>query len=604
MLPVVPAIRTVGGQGGTLRLSSLPAPRVPLRTLTPLLLLLACGKGSEPTADPMVETTEGGAQVVRLSEADRLLRISMALRGIRPSLDDYDAVARDPAALEGLVDAWLDDPRFGETVKDMYAEALMIRADTEPILMSEGPLADATADAIFEAMSESSLRLIEDVVMTDRSFQTILTADWMWANDVLATLYGVPYDEAVGGWQLSVYDDGRPMAGVLSDNGLWMRYPSNGSNFHRGRANFVAATFLCDDFNEREIAVEGGVDLSDDHAVAEAVTTLENCVGCHQALEPLATFFWGFRQDTLRTAVYRAYRVFGCEGEANDYCYPLAFYKTEFEDDWAGYGLNPPAYYGVPGETFSDLGQFVADDPRFAECTARRFRAYLHQERLDEALVADVAPLQTLLVGSGYDAKALARAIVLSDAFAIAAVASGDAAGPSLRAIRPEQLARTIEDLTGFQLRADPGCSFDGCFHDVDLTVSDRFGFRAMAGGVDGLQVTRPTHTPTPTRVLYQAYLAAEAAAFVVRSDLDVTDRDARRLLVAVDGDTRDPGAVRDQLVHLHARILGEFLHPLSPEIELSLGLYNDALSRSDDPAHAWEVVITALLQDPRMMFY
>jgi len=553
---------------------------------------------------PVFETTPAGARVERLSEADRLLRISMALRGVRPSLEEYAQVDDDPAALEGLVDAWLDDPRFGETIKDMYAEALLIRADTEPILMSEGPLADASADEIFEAMSESSLRLIEDVVMTDQSFQTILTADWMWANDVLADLYGVPYDAEGEPWQESVYDDARPMAGVLSDNGLWMRYPSNGSNFHRGRANFVAATFLCDDFNEREIVVEGGVDLSDDQAVAEAVTTLENCVGCHQALEPLSTFFWGFRQDTLRTAVYRAYRVFDCEGEAGDYCYPLAFYKSEFEDDWAAYGLNPPAYYGIPGDTFSDLGQFVADDPRFAECTARRFRSYLHQEELAAPSVADIAPLQSDFIASGYDAKGLARQIVLSDAFAIAGIEAGSAGGSSMRSLRPEQLARTVEDLTGFRLRTNPGCSFDGCFHDVDLTTSDRFGFRAMAGGVDGLQVTRPTHTPTPTKVLYQRYLAAEAAAYVVEADFAQGDATARKLLVMVEADTVAEAKVRSQLAHLHARILGEFVTDYGPIVDLTYGLYTDALGRSGSSRHAWEVVLTALLQDPRMMFY
>ena len=33
------------------------------------------------------------------------------------------------------------------------------------------------------------------------------------------------------------------------------------------------------------------------------------------------------------------------------------------------FGLQPPAYYGVPGETFTDLGYFVAEDPRRGEQT-------------------------------------------------------------------------------------------------------------------------------------------------------------------------------------------------------------------------------------------
>jgi hypothetical protein len=319
----------------------------------------------------------------------------------------------------------------------------------------------------------------------------------------------------------------------------------------------------------------------------------------------MATFFWGFRQDTLRTAVYRAYRVFDCEGEANDYCYPLAFYKPEFEDDWSHYGLQPPAYYGVPGDTFTDLGHYVADDPRFAECTARRFRAYLHQEELHDAPVRTIAPLQSDFIASGYDAKALAKQIVLSDAFAVAGVEGGaEAAGPSLRSIRPEQLARTIEDLTGFAHRVNPGCSFDGCFHDVNLTTSDRFGFRAMAGGVDGLQVTRPTHTPTPTKVLYHRYLAAEAAAWVVEADFAEPDPDARKLLWRVEADTLGGKSVRDQIAWLHGRILGEFVEPDGPTVDATYALFQATTQGGATPAHAWEVVITALLQDPRMMFY
>jgi len=578
------------------------------------LALVGCKGDEEPAAaGPAYEETELGGEVVYLSETDRLTRISMTLRGIRPSLAEYERVQADPEAVQALVDEWLDDPYFGETVKDMYAEALLIRADTEPILLSKGPLEEVSSDRIFEAMSESSLRLIEDVVMSDASFQQIVTADWMWSNEVLAEMYGVPYDHELGGWQKTVWGDERPVAGILSDNGLWMRYPSNGSNFHRGRANFVAATFLCDDFNRREIAVEGGIDLSDDQVVAEAVTTLENCVGCHQALEPLSTFFWGFRQDTLRTALYRAYFVFDCEGESDDYCYPLQFYKPEFEDDWQDVGLMPPGYYGVPGETLVDLGHFVADDPRFAECTARRVQSYFHQTDLHDAPVSQVAPLQDVLIDSGYDLKELAREVVLSDAFAVAQVNPADpgGAGPSVRNVRPEQLARTVADLTGFELRVNPGCSFDGCFHDVDLTVSDRYGFRAMAGGVDGLQVTRPPHTPTPTKVLYVRYLASEAASYVVDADFAQADPAERALLLYVDAESTpstDPAAVTDQLVHLHARILGEFLDPAVPAdaavLDATEALLVGALDRGATPAEAWELVIATLLQDPRMLFY
>ena len=94
---------------------------------------------------------------------------------------------------------------------------------------------------------------------------------------------------------------------------------------------------------------------------------------------------------------FRAYTQFNCEGEAADYCYPLNFYRPEFEDDWEGFGLQPPAYFGQTGETLVDLGQFGAEDPRFAECTARRFHAYLTQGELLDTPVSVISPLQQQL---------------------------------------------------------------------------------------------------------------------------------------------------------------------------------------------------------------
>ncbi len=572
-----------------------------------ILTLLGCGDDAPSDAgDLPVDSSAPTVQVERLSPEDRLLRISMALRGVRPSLAEYDELAADPASLEVLVDRWLEDPAFGETVKDMYAEALLIRADTEPILLSQGPLEDVTSDRIFDAMSESSLKLIERTVMEDRPFTEILTSPSVMANDVLALAYDLDYDPSGPEWQVSSWRDDRPVAGILSDNGLWMRYPSNGSNYHRGRAAFVAKTFLCDDFNNRDVVVDGGIDLSDGDAVAQAVTSLPNCIGCHQALEPLSAFFWGFRQDTLRTAQFRAYNRFDCEGESKDYCWPLAFWKTEFEDDWIANGLMAPGYYGVPGQRFSDLGEFVANDPRFAQCTARRFYGYLTQTNLLEADLNVIAPLHDELVATGFDAKSLARAIVLDDDFAIARDPSGEG-GPwaPMQLIRPEQFARTVDDLTGFRMRVAPGCSFDGCFMDLDMGVSDRYGFRAMSGGVDGLQVTSPTHTPTPTKVMFMRYLASEAAGYVV-DDLVAGGADGRALfpVVADDPSTTDDALVREQIAHLHARILGEFLADDDPEVLATQALFELSLADGQPASHGWKQVVTALLQDTRMLFY
>ena len=568
-----------------------------MRSWLPLLALLGCG--GPPTADSSV-----GVSIEMLSDSDRLLRISMALRGVRPDHDDYAQIAADPDLLEAIVDDWLDDPLFGETVKDMWAEALLIRADTEPLLLSSGIAEGVPSEEVFGAMSESSLRLIENVVMNDAPFHEIVTADYVMTNALLSEMYGTSYEIGGSEWQETRWLDTRPTAGVLSDNGLWMRFPSNGSNFHRGRAAFVAKTFLCDDFNTRDVDIDGGIDLSNDQAVAEAVTTIPTCVGCHQALEPLAAFFWGYRDDVLRTGQFRAYR-YGCQGEYGDYCYPLGFWKPEREDDWISHGLTAPGYFGAPAERFTDLGEYIAGDSRFATCTARRFHAYLTQGLLLEAPLAQINPLRDELVTSGFDAKALAKAVVMHPSFAVARHTEGsDGTWPAMQVIRPEQYARTLFAFTGFRLRVAPGSTFDGVFRDVDLGITDRFGFRAMSGGVDGLQVTQPTHVPTPTKVMVMRFLATESAGFVVENALAGGPWGAA-LFTEVDNLVEPTKTeVRAQIIDLHARILGEFLDFDDPEITRTVALYDEAISRGLNPPDAWKQVLSALFQDPRMMFY
>ncbi|NCG21706.1 MAG: DUF1592 domain-containing protein [Rhodobacterales bacterium] len=567
-----------------------------------ILALLACGVDKDASVGIRVEqpvVTEA------LSNSDRLLRISMALRGVRPSLQDYQTLEADPTQLEFIVDRWLNDPLFGETLKDMYAEALLIRADTEPILISAGPIIDVPSDQVFEAMSESSLRLLEHVVMSDQPFTNIMTADYLMANQTLSLMYGTTYDENGPEWQQAEWLDARPVAGMLSDSALWMRYPNNGFNMHRGRAAFVAKTFLCDDFNTRDINVASGIDLSDEEAVAEAVTTLPTCIGCHQALEPLSSFFWGFQIDIPRTRQNQAYNDYNCAGEYGDACYPLVFWRPEQEDDGADFGLQPPGYYGAPGDRFSDLGQFIADDPRFASCTARRFHAYLTQGALLDAPESQINLYRDALVGSEFSAKALARAVVLDPSFAVARQVDGiEGPWPSIQVIRPEQYERTLYALTGFRLRWRPGTSYHGTFEDVNLAITDRFGFRAMSGGIDGLQVTQPTHTPTPTKVLFMRYMASESAGYVV-DDWVAGGADGKALFTEIPQPlSATDNQIRDQMVNFHARLLGDHILADDPEIDRTMALYQDAITRGLSENDAWKQVLSALFQDPRMMFY
>src|SRR5262245_52194681 len=97
-------------------------PRRLVRSLSlATLLLCACSSAKPEAPRPPDET-------VYLSALDRLGRISMALKGTRPSIADSRAVDADPAALGAIVDGYLESDEFGATLRDLHNEALLVRA--------------------------------------------------------------------------------------------------------------------------------------------------------------------------------------------------------------------------------------------------------------------------------------------------------------------------------------------------------------------------------------------------------------------------------------------------------------------------------------------
>ena len=589
-----------------------------------LCLLMACGTDDPQPPTAAADTGPGPqppspAAAWQLLEADdRAIRVSMALRGLRPTAAELDRVRADPAALDDLVDEWLDDPAMGDAMRDMWAELLQLRNDTFNQLPALGPLAGFSLDDIYQGTVEEPLALVEHVYVNDLPLTELVTADWMLTNDVTARIYGIPYDPAGPEWQMAAWPDARPRAGLLSSAQVFRRWESDGSNFNRGRANMLADVFLCASFAERDILVDGGIDIADEQQVAEAARNNPSCVSCHQGLDPLAGYFWGYKKLIHRNYVADSMN-FGCEFDwsdgkvpefgtsylPEDYCYPIKQYSTADEDDWLDWDLREPSYYGTPARDLADVGRLVADDPRFAQCVARQTFAWLAQVERHEVPFEVAAELQGALVDSGYSPKALLKAAVLSDAFAAAAPLPGGASSPlaGMKVARPEQYARAVERLTGFRWWADPdllNCDDRShpdvqrfgtqCWEKVDLSDSDVFGYRAMAGGIDGKVVTRPTRTFTPTRTLVYAQLAANAAGFVVDADLALPASE-RRLLVDAERPT-------DQLIRLHAEILGEVVDADSDAIAA------DRLLLGDADADGWKRVLTAMLQDPRLLLH
>lgn len=565
-----------------------------MRILPPLfagaVLAAACG-GDEAPVPP--DEPPADATRVYLTPTQHLTRASLALRGLRPSIEDLRAVDADPAALPAIVDRYLNAPEFGETIKELHNETLLLRVEQGFLTMPAiGGLADATATQINGAVFDEPLRLIEDVVMSDQPYTKIVTADYTMANGDVAEIWGLPHAGPREAWQRVRWTDGRGAAGVLATSVLYHRHRSAGFNYNRGRANLISSAFLCHDFLDSDIAVDTSVDLSDPDAVANAVVTNKSCAGCHQTMDPLASYLFVHRPQIGVNQITE---------------YPVTSYLPNQANRWQTTTKRPPMYFGQQAAGLAGLGRAIADDPRFARCAATRFASYLTEVSQGELSGAWVARLQQDFVESGFSAKQLAKAIVLSDEFRVSHDTDAAAAERLVGALklRPEQLSRMLRGLTGFSWTTTSNAQLRGVrYGTADLLQSDFIGFRVLGGGIDSFFVTQPVHTMNATSSLVARNAAAAAADFVVEHDA-AAPAGQRTLFVEAGVGANGEPQVRAQLAYLHARLYGELALPSSPEVGETYALFQDALAGTGNNARrAWKLTLIGMLSDFRSLFY
>jgi hypothetical protein len=549
------------------------------------------GTTTSPTPTP---TTPGASPTgVPLSPTDQLVRASMALRGVRPSIGDLQAVEADPAALPGLIDAYLETPEFGETIKDLHNESFLTRWESLPMLLPVmGQMSNWTEAEITRSLSDQPLELVKYVVTNDKPYTDIVTAGYTMADGISAYVWGVPYSgSGPGDWKVTAWNDGRPAAGVLDDSFMFFRFRSTGFNFNRGRANEISKALLCYDFLSNDIVFDGTVDLADPNAVANAVVDNVSCNGCHQSLDPLASFFFGW-QGNLNPGQVQSY--------------PWKIYRTQTEGQWAQTNQRAPSYFGAPGNRLDDLGKMIAADDRFSLCTAKRFYGYMAQIPVEQVPLDVAAGLQETFVNSNFNAKQLAKAVVLSPWFQSAYGESDDDANAIVgyKKARPEQLARMMTDLTGFSWQTSIGKFQGKTVGTLDLASDDVFGFRTLAGGIDSYYVTRPTFTFNGTASLFLREYAAEAAGYVVPADFANPNPSTRRLLTMVSPTQSDEASIRAQIASLDLRLYGISVDPSSQDVTDAWTVFSDTLTRTGDVQHAWRTTLTAMLQDVRIAYF
>lgn len=545
--------------------------------MTRLVWTLALAVGCATATEAPTPSTE----LVSLGDARLYRRMSLDLRGALPSIVELDELEAG-SALGDLRDGLFDDPRFEARLVDLLGQAWRTQVDEFLVRYEEYPqlAGDPTLEYPFErAVGEEPLRLLARVAADKAPWSTIVTADWTMANEVTGPLWPVDYPAGESGWRVVHYTDARPAAGVLSTNGLWWRYFSTVSNYNRGRVAAITRLLLCEDYSGRAVTLSGG---DPDLGLEDNLRQNPACLGCHASLDPAATALFGF-------------------WPANEYnLVELANYHPEREKLGPDLLGVEPAWFGQPLDGLAHLGRLVADDPRFARCTAETAASLLWRRPVSSA---DNLELEALTAAFAADDRFDRVLAAVTDGERYRAGGYGSAASADTRSgelvvrlLDAPLLASVLEDLTGFLW------TYEG----FEQLRNDTWGHRLLGGGVDGFYATRSQSTPGLTWLLVAQRATEAAAGHAVQVEL--VEGGAAQLFESISLTDR-PGDARfdSELSRLHRRLYGDRAD--AAWLAEVGALWTDlAAARADaadaDAADAWKGTVSALLQDPLFVTY
>ena len=282
-----------------------------------------------------------------------------------------------------------------------------------------------------------------------------------------------------------------------------------------------------------------------------------------------------------------------------------------------GYTLNTadllPANQSATALQF--LGKRIVADDRFATATVKTvLRGLLGPVATQDAIL--VEQLKTRLISGNYNFKDLIKAVVASDQFKVINLGTNEnpvnyatLGSPILST--PEQLDRKVTAITGgYQWRSPSNNTLAGST------------FRLLYGGIDSMDVTVRTQEPTSVMSSIQERIANQAACSAVPADL--AKATASRVMfpnVAVT-DIPDNGTgtdrIKQNIVYLHKRILGEELSATDPEItrtyDLFVAVWNNTTGTTvsadcggaadtNRTIRSWMAVVSYLMMDYKFLF-
>lgn len=464
-----------------------------------------------------------------------------------------------------------------------------------------------------EALALEPLKLIAHVVMNERPYTEVLTANYIMVNPFSAGVYGSNVQFAnpndPGEWRESLITeyyrcsncnrtDGvarydiptvYPHAGILNSPAFLSRFPSTSTNRNRARARWAFYFFL-------GVDIEGLSErTTDPDALAdENNPTLNNpnCTVCHDIMDPVAGTFQNYGDK----GYYRDQQG-GLNSLPGSYRRdPAGLYQPG--DTWYA-DMLAPGFAGRhapdPANSLQWLAREFVADPRFGYGTVNfwypavigreplvqpdnpddpdyeaRLAAYGEEQAFLKALAKDFVNGSR---GNGsHNLKDLLVDLVVSEYFRSASSSDGAGASPLLledvgvgRLLSPEQLQRKLKDATGFNW---------GYGRFVALT--EVYGL--IYGGIDSFSITERATELTTLMSSVVSVMANETSCAMAAQDFG-RPRSERLLFRDVELSslpTTSPHEIRANIRYLHERLLGENVAVDSPEVNATYALFSE----------------------------
>ena len=619
----------------------------------------------EPVSCDDEEGSDVLDKILVLDLPETLRKAKVQLVGELPSPEELDRVATEGIpALDELILGYLEEDAFYDVLKRWYNDRLLtnkyLGGNRATDLLSEE---DFPARYYYNEVDEETqegravrrhsnnsvarepLELIAHVVRNDRPFSEILTADYMLLNPFSARVYGASHP---GSDPLDAHDWREvkltkiPHAGILTSPMFLNRFPTTDTNRNRHRSRVVWDLFLATDILR---LADRPVDPTN---IRDHNPTMNNpqCTVCHTTLDPIAGAFQNWTAQG---------RYIPPDGGWFPEMLPPGFGENPVPPDEWGASLRWLAKTIVADERFA-LSAVTAvytglvgrppmlnppdDDPRFAE--------KLEFFNLEQAFLRETVEA---FVASDYNLKTVVLEVVRSTYYrAFSAIGLDDSERVALeplgtmRLLTPEELNGRLVATLGYPWKRRTG---DGNF------LLERNEYLYFYGGIDSDNVTARITEPNGIMANIALRMANEMGCLVTPRDFRKARAD-RLLFPHVEASYRpedDNGfeipdavaAIKRNIRHLHARLLGEVLSPDHEQVEATYQLYlatwregfaavqNEQVSRDlpgpcravrdfytdedlpeaerlvRDPTYAvraWSAVMTYLLADWRYLYH